>query len=97
MNDITIFTYEGATNVRTATTQDGDPLFCANDVATILGYNDPKDALDRHCRGVPFWEPIIDNLGRTQEARFITEGDVYRLIFNSKLPHSRKVRSMGCR
>lgn len=26
----------------------------------------------------------------TQEARFITEGDLYRLIFNSKLPTAEK-------
>lgn len=30
--------------------------------------------------------PIIDSLGRTQEATFITEGDVYRLIVSSRLP-----------
>nr|DAY05941.1 MAG TPA: repressor domain protein [Caudoviricetes sp.] len=87
---ITIFTYEGTTNVRTLTTEDGAPLFCANDVATVLGYNDPKDALARHCKGVTNHYPIVDNLGRTQEARFITEGDIYRLIFNSKLPEAEK-------
>lgn len=89
MNQITIFTYENS-NIRTTTTEDGTPLFCANDVATTLGYNDPKDALARHCRGVTNHYPIIDNLGRTQEARFITEGDIYRLIFNSKLPAAEK-------
>jgi prophage antirepressor-like protein len=87
---ITIFTYEATTNIRTTTTEDSEPLFCANDVATILGYNDPKDALARHCRGAVKYHPIIDNLGRTQQARFITEGDLYRLIFNSKLPTAEK-------
>lgn len=88
MNQIVAFTYEN-TNIRT-TTEDGTPFFCANDIATTLGYNDPKDALARHCRGVTIHYPIIDNLGRTQEARFITEGDLYRLIFNSKLPEAEK-------
>lgn len=37
-----------------------------------------------------FYHPLTDNLGRTQEARFITEGDVYRLIFNSKIPSAEK-------
>ncbi len=49
MNQIINFTYEN-TNIRT-TTEEGTPFFCANDVATTLGYSDPKDALDRHCRG----------------------------------------------
>lgn len=89
MNQILSFTYEDNTNIHT-TTEDGTPFFCANDVATTLGYSDPKDALLRHCRGVAKYYPIIDSLGRTQEARFITEGDLYRLVFNSKLPEAEK-------
>lgn len=88
MNDITIFTYE-STNVRTATTQDGEPLFCAKDVATILGYARPSKAVLDHCKGVPFWEPLATP-GGTQQTRFITEGDLYRLVFNSKLPEAEK-------
>ena len=86
---ITIFTYEN-TNIRTITTEDGTPLFCGKDIATTLGYNDPKDALDRHCRGVMVYHPVIDSLGRTQQTRFITEGDLYRLVFGSKLPTAEK-------
>lgn len=48
---ITIFTYEDS-NIRTITTEDGTHFFCANDIATTLGYIDLKDALSRHCRGV---------------------------------------------
>lgn len=89
MNQILSFTYETNTNIRT-TTEDGTPFFCANDVATTLGYSDPKDALARHCRGVVKHHPIVDSLGRTQEARFIAEPDLYRLVFNSKLPEAEK-------
>lgn len=88
MNDIIAFTYEN-TNIRT-TIKDGEPLFCAKDVAITLEYMDTKDALSRHCRGVTSYHPITDSLGRTQEVRFITEGDLYRLIFNSKLPTAEK-------
>ncbi|MBS5899622.1 MAG: phage antirepressor [Actinomycetaceae bacterium] len=89
MNQIVPFTYEG-TSVRTVTTEDGRPLFCGKDVAVALGYTNTKDALARHCRGVVKRYPIVDSLGRTQEARFITEGDLYRLVFNSKLPTAEK-------
>ena len=88
MNQILSFTYEANTNIHT-TTEDGTPFFCANDVATTLGYSDPKDALARHCRGVVKYYPIATP-GGTQEARFITEGDLYRLVFNSKLPEAEK-------
>jgi len=88
MNQIIIFTYEN-TNVRTVTTEDGTPLFCANDVAITLGYTDPKGALDRHCKGVVKHYPL-ETQGGKQEARFITEPDLYRLITHSKLPEAEK-------
>lgn len=88
MNQIIAFTYEN-TSIRTLTTEDNTPLFCASDVATTLGYSDPKDALARHCKGVTNHYPL-KTPGGIQQARFITEGDLYRLIFNSKLPEAEK-------
>lgn len=49
MNDITIFTYEN-TNIRTIT-EDGTPLFCGKDVASILGYTNTSKAMQDHCKG----------------------------------------------
>ena len=69
---------------------EGQILFCGKDVASILGYKDATDALKRHCRGVVKHYPIVDSLGRSQSARFITEPDLYRLITRSKLPEAEK-------
>ena len=68
-------------------TQDegGNPLFCAKDVALALGYKRPNDAIQQHCRGAVIYRPIVDSLGRKQRARFISEGDMYRLTASSKL------------
>ena len=33
---------------------------------------------------------VIDSLGRTQEMKFINEGNLYRLIVRSKLPAAKK-------
>lgn len=60
--------------------------YCAKDIAAALGYKDTTNAIKQHCRGVVNRHPILDSLGRTQEAVFIGEGDVYRLIASSKLP-----------
>ena len=70
---------------------DGKENFPANDVAKQLGYSNPSDAVNRHCRkdGVVFHE-VIDSLGRTQQKKFISEGNLYRLITNSKLPDAEK-------
>lgn len=87
MNDLQIFQSADFGSIRTME-RDGKVLFCGRDVAAALGYTNTKDALSKHCKsdGVAFRYPIRDSLGRTQEARFITEGDVYRLITHSRLP-----------
>lgn len=71
---------------------DGKVLFCGRDVATALGYKDSKNALKQHCKGVAFHHPL-ETPGGTQQVRFITEGDLYRLIISSKLPTAVKFES----
>lgn len=89
-NHITIFENPEFGRVRTCTEQNGDVLFCATDVAKALGYARPADAITAHCRGSVNYRPIIDQLGRAQEAKFIAEPDVMRLIVSSKLPAAQK-------
>lgn len=49
--------------------------YCAKDIAAALGYKDTTNAIKQHCRGVVNRHPILDSLGRTQEAVFIGEGE----------------------
>jgi len=71
------------------TTEDGTPLFCGKDVASILGYKDTTNALKLHCKGVVKHHPL-ETPGGIQQVRFITEPDLYRLITHSKLPEAEK-------
>lgn len=64
----------------------GQPWFVGKDVAKVLGYADHTNAMKQHCRGVVKRHPIVDALGRTQEARILSEPDVLRLIVGSRLP-----------
>ena len=66
---------------------DGKPYFPATTCAKILGYSNPRKAILDHCKedGVTKRD-VIDSMGRTQYAKFITEGNLYRLITHSKLP-----------
>lgn len=68
--------------------------FEATGMAKILGYVNPYDAIQRHCKkdGVVKHE-VIDNLGRKQEKNFISEGNLYRLITHSILPDAEKFES----
>lgn len=85
------FSFEG-NPVRTIQDEHGNPLFCAKDIATILGYANPAKAVIDHCKGFPIWKPL-ESAGGVQRARFITEGDMYRLIVSSKLPTAKRFES----
>lgn len=63
---------------------DGDPWFVGRDVALVLGYAKPENAISRHCRGT--LKRGIPTTSGVQEMAVIAERDVYRLIFSSKLP-----------
>ena len=90
MNEIQIFKNPDFGEVRTME-KNGAVLFCGSDVAKALGYSNPSKALADHCRGgLTNRYPIVDSLGRTQEAIFIPESDLYRLVFSSKLPTAEK-------
>lgn len=69
--------------------EDGKPLFCGADACKALGYKNQSKALNDHCRGVTK-RYLTDNLGRKQQANFLPEGDLYRLITHSKLPSAEK-------
>lgn len=92
-NQLQIFNNAEFGKVRTIV--DGDKiLFCASDVAKALGYEKPNNAINTHCKNATLKQGIItDNLGRKQNANFIPEGDVYRLVVRSKLPTAEKFES----
>lgn len=90
MNGIEIFNNSQFGTIRTLQ-ENGKILFCGSDVAKALGYSDAPKAIKTHCKS-DGWAiyPVIDSKGRTQQAKFIDEGNLYRLICNSKLPGAEK-------
>lgn len=90
-NTIQTFTSDDFGTIRTVE-HDGSVLFCGRDVAVALGYENPGKAIRDHCKGGPKRYPL-QTPGGIQHARFITEGDLYRLIVSSKLPSAQKFES----
>ena len=84
MNELQIFQNPQFGEIRTIT-EDGVTLFCGADVATALGYKNPRKALADHCKGV-VERRCNDSLRRQQKMNFIPEGDIYRLAARSELP-----------
>lgn len=75
------------------------PWFVGKDVAEILGYSKPANALTRHVddedkmMGVQNVTPyIIDTQGRKQYPTLINESGLYSLILSSKLPSAKEFK-----
>ena len=88
MTDLQTYTNAAFGSVRILY-EEGNPLFCGADACKALGYSNQRDALIRHCHGV-VKRDIIDSRGRKQQANFLPEGDLYRLITHSKLHSAEK-------
>ena len=89
-NMVKTFVNEEFGSVRTIE-ENGKILFCGSDVAKALEYRRPKDAINAHCKGA-VKRRLLTN-GGAQEMKMISEGDVYRLISNSRLPSAEKFES----
>ena len=66
----------------------GKVYFPATQCAKVLRYNNPQQAIRLHCKGV--LKISTPSNGGSQQANFIPEGDLYRLIVRSKLPAAEK-------
>ena len=72
---------------------DGEPWLVGKDVALVLGYAKPQNAIASHIddedrKGAP----IQGTPGGTQEMTIINESGLYSLIFSSKLPNAKKFK-----
>jgi prophage antirepressor-like protein len=80
MNDLQLFNNAEFGEVRTATI-DGKPYVAGVDVARVLEYAYPSQAVGDHCKGIVKL-PIPSGRGE-QETNMIPEGDIYRLIIKA--------------
>lgn len=81
MNAVTPFSFDGA-DVRVVTI-DGEPWFVAKDVAEVLGYAKPRNAVAAHCKGALIQGVLT--AGGEQAMTLIPERDLYRLVMKSHL------------
>ena len=87
-NEIQVFMNEVFGEIRILEQNDGKVLFCGKDVANSLNYASTANAIAAHCKGVT--EIMTPTNGGTQAMKFITEGDLYRLITHSRRPDAEK-------
>ena len=90
MNDIQIFKNPQFGEIRTVGTAD-NPMFCLLDVCKSLGLS-AKGVNQRLSDEVISNYPIVDSLGRTQQALFVNEDGLYDVILDSRKPKARQFR-----
>ena len=81
-SEIQVFSHFDFGEIRT-TEENGKIYFCGKDVATALGYKETAKAIREHCKGVS--EMDTPTKGGIQKMKFISEGDLYRLITRRKI------------
>ena len=72
--------------------KDGEPWFVGKDVATILGYSNPRKALTDHVDAEDKGVTKCDTLGGIQDLTIINESGLYSLVLSSKLPNAKKFK-----
>ena len=98
MNEIQIFDFHNF-KVRTILINN-EPYFVGNDVAEILGYSEPRRAVNQHvdesnCKSLSLkaWGDLLPSLWNNKNdfsnKIVINEAGVYDLIFSSKLPSAK--------
>lgn len=89
MKDLKIFNNKEFGEVRTSVIND-EPYFALNDVCRILEISNPSQAKTRLNKDGVISNEVIDSMGRTQQANFISESNLYKLVFQSRKPEAER-------
>jgi prophage antirepressor-like protein len=87
MSDLMIFKNEKFGEIRT-TEINNSPYVCLADVCKILEIKNISDCKGRLKQDGVVTNEVIDNLGRKQQATFINESNLYKVIFQSRKPEA---------
>ena len=88
MSELQVFSNAEFGSVRSLMVN-GEPYFVGRDVAKILGYANPNDAIAKHVDEEDKGVAKCDTLGGIQELTVINESGLYSLILSSKLPSAK--------
>ena len=91
MNEITIFQNQEFGAIRTISNERGEVMFCLKDVCEVLELRTHK-VVQRLEDDVLSKYPIVDSLGRTQQASFVNDDGLYDTILESRKPQAKLFR-----
>ncbi len=91
MNEVKIFNSPQFGEIRTTGTSD-NPLFCLADLCSAIGLKDVSRCASRLDDDMRQTHPILDRLGREQQAIFVSEAGMYDVIIRSDSDKARPFR-----
>lgn len=83
MNELQIYNNEEFGDIRTVTI-DNEPFFCMTDICKALDISNVSQAKTRLNKDGVISNEVIDSMGRKQNANFVNESNMYKLIFQSR-------------
>ncbi len=92
MDEIKIFQNEQFGQIRIVVNENNEPLFCLLDLCNSLGLSNNRKVKSQLDDDVTLSYPILDNLGREQEATFVTEAGMYTVILRSDSPKAKPMQ-----
>lgn len=95
-NPFEIFNYKNLGSVRTRLDEHGNPWFCLKDISNILGISNHNEIVKRLFQNGVDTIYLIDSMGREQNATFIDEGNLYKIIMNSRKPEAQDFQKWIC-
>lgn len=84
-----VFSFESHA-VRTQADDTGEPLFCAADVCDVLGYQNSRLTIQKHCKEKGVSKRYTLTEKGNQELVYINEPNLYRLIVKSRKPEAER-------
>lgn len=93
MSETQIFQHQEFGAIRTVSNEQGEPMFCAKDVCSALGYTNSREALRKHVLSDDVTKrDTVDTRGRKNFASFTNESGLYALILSSKLDSAKRFK-----
>jgi prophage antirepressor-like protein len=91
-NQIQTFNFTQA-EVRTSKDKNGEPLFCLSDVAKILDIQNSRQIVQKQLDSKGVYKIYIPTNSGNQDVTFISEPNLYRVIFRSNKPDAVKFQN----
>ena len=91
-NQIQIFMSQEFGVIRTYSNEQGEPMFCATDVCSALGYKKARNAIALHVDKGDALKQGTPTTSGNQQMLFVNESGLYALILSSKLESAKRFK-----